>query len=52
LQIILKSEFLKEIFEELDATSEFIGIEMADKYFTFTASSRIGQSEVSTGQSE
>lgn len=48
LQVILRSEFLKEILDEIDSTSEFIGIELSDSYpyFRFFMSSRLGESEV------
>ncbi|XP_034235085.1 cell cycle checkpoint protein RAD1-like isoform X1 [Thrips palmi] len=46
-KIILRSEFLKEILDELDTTSEFIGIELSGSYpfFRFFMSSRLGESE-------
>lgn len=49
LQIILRSEFLKEILDEMDSTSEYIGIELSESYpyFRFYMSSRLGESEVS-----
>lgn len=46
-KVILRSEFLKEILDEMDSTSEFIGIELSDNtpFFRFFMSSRLGESE-------
>ncbi|KAJ1520510.1 hypothetical protein ONE63_003633 [Megalurothrips usitatus] len=46
-KVILRSEFLKEILDEMDSSCDLVGIELSATfpYFRFHTSSRLGESE-------